>query len=35
MPGGSVSVYGGSHGTFEPSIDYGGNSGNLNYFVSG
>jgi outer membrane receptor for ferrienterochelin and colicins len=34
-PGGSVSVYGGSHGTFEPSFDYGGNSGNLNYFVSG
>src|ERR1700728_4319938 len=34
-PGGSVSVYGGSHGTFQPSFDYGGNSGNLNYFVSG
>jgi len=34
-PGGSISVYGGSHGTFEPSFDYGGNSGNLNYFVSG
>ncbi len=34
-PGGSVSVYGGSHGTFEPSFEYGGNSGNLNYFVSG
>jgi outer membrane receptor protein involved in Fe transport len=33
-PGGSVSLYGGSHGTFEPSVDYGGNSGNLNYFVS-
>jgi outer membrane receptor for ferrienterochelin and colicins len=33
-PGGTVSVYGGSHGTFQPSIDYGGNSGNLNYFVS-
>ena len=32
--GGSVSVYGGSHSTFEPSIEYGGNSGNLNYFVS-
>jgi len=27
-PGGSVSVYGGSHGTFQPSFDYGGNSGN-------
>jgi outer membrane receptor protein involved in Fe transport len=33
-PGGSISLYGGSHGTFEPSFDYGGNSGNLNYFVS-
>ena len=33
-PGGSLSVYGGSHGTFEPSVDYGGSSGNLNYFVS-
>jgi outer membrane receptor for ferrienterochelin and colicins len=33
-PGGSVSLYGGSHGTFQPSIEYGGNSGNLNYFVS-
>jgi outer membrane receptor protein involved in Fe transport len=33
-PGGSVSLYGGSHGTFEPSVDYGGSSGNLNYFVS-
>ena len=26
-PGGSVSLYGGSHCTFEPSFDYGGNSG--------
>jgi len=34
-PGGTVSVYGGSHGTFQPSVDYGGNAGNLNYFVSG
>jgi outer membrane receptor for ferrienterochelin and colicins len=34
-PGGTISVYGGSHGTFEPSVDYGGNAGNLNYFVSG
>ena len=33
-PGGSVSLYGGSHGTFQPSIEYGGNSGNLNYFFS-
>src|ERR1700683_1561178 len=34
-PGGSISVYGGSHGTFEPSFHYGGNSGNLNFFGSG
>ena len=34
-PGGTVSVYGGSHGTFQPSFDYGGSSGTLNYFVSG
>jgi outer membrane receptor protein involved in Fe transport len=34
-PGGTVSVYGGSHSTFQPSVDYGGSSGNLNYFVSG
>jgi outer membrane cobalamin receptor len=34
-PGGSVSLYGGSHGTIEPSFNYGGSSGNLNYFVSG
>ncbi len=33
--GGSISVYGGSHSTFQPSFDYGGHSGNLNYFVSG
>ena len=34
-PGGSVSLYGGSHGTFEPSFNYGGSEGRLNYFVSG
>ena len=32
--GGSLSVYGGSHGTIEPSIEYGGSSGSTNYFVS-
>jgi outer membrane receptor for ferrienterochelin and colicins len=32
---GSVSIYGGSHGEVEPSFEYGGNSGNFNYFVSG
>jgi hypothetical protein len=34
-PGGSISIYGGSHGTVEPSFNYGGSSGNFNYFVSG
>jgi outer membrane receptor for ferrienterochelin and colicins len=34
-PGGTVSVYGGSHGTVEPSFNYGGSDGRLNYFVSG
>ncbi len=33
--GGSVTVYGGSHDDIEPSIEYGGSSGSLNYFVSG
>ncbi|MGA0599848.1 TonB-dependent receptor [Caulobacter sp. KR2-114] len=33
--GGDVSVYGGSHGEFEPSFDYGGSSGANNFFVSG
>jgi len=34
QPGGSVSLYGGTHGTFEPSANYGGGSGSLSYFVS-
>src|SRR5579859_3727132 len=34
-PGGSVSIYGGSHGTLEPSFEYGGSAGSINYFVSG
>src|SRR6202140_1537584 len=34
-PGGAVSIYGGSHGTVEPSFNYGGSAGRLNYFVSG
>jgi outer membrane receptor for ferrienterochelin and colicins len=33
-PGGSVSVYGGSHSTFEPSGWYGGSSGANSYFIS-
>ena len=31
---GQVSLYGGSHGTYEPSLEYGGHSGNTNVFVS-
>ncbi|TAL01948.1 MAG: TonB-dependent receptor [Rhodospirillaceae bacterium] len=34
-PGGSASIYGGSHGTIEPSFNYGGSAGAFNYFVSG
>jgi outer membrane receptor protein involved in Fe transport len=34
QPGGAVSMYGGSHGTVEPSVNYGGGSGSLSYFVS-
>jgi outer membrane receptor for ferrienterochelin and colicins len=33
-PGGSVSLYGGSHSTFEPSGWYGGSSGANSYFIS-
>ncbi|QUD89152.1 TonB-dependent receptor [Phenylobacterium montanum] len=31
---GQASVYGGSHDQVQPSVDYGGSSGSLNYFVS-
>ncbi len=34
QPQGTVSVYGGSHSTIEPSAWYGGSSGALSYFVS-
>ncbi|HEX3665751.1 MAG TPA: TonB-dependent receptor [Rhizomicrobium sp.] len=33
--GGEVSMYGGSHSELQPSFDYGGSVGSLNYFVSG
>src|SRR5580700_4154619 len=33
-PGGTVSLYGGSHQTFEPSAEYGGRDGSLSYFVT-
>ena len=33
--GGSVSLYGGSHGEYEPSFQYGGHSGGTDFFISG
>ncbi len=33
-PGGSIAIYGGSHGTVQPSINYAGGSGDVHYFVS-
>ncbi|HET9391178.1 MAG TPA: TonB-dependent receptor [Steroidobacteraceae bacterium] len=35
QPGGEVSVYGGSHGSIEPSLFYGGSTGSTTYFVTG
>jgi outer membrane receptor for ferrienterochelin and colicins len=32
--GGEASIYGGSHGTVEPSLEYGGSSGSTDYFGS-
>jgi outer membrane receptor for ferrienterochelin and colicins len=34
-PGGAVSIYGGSHGTVEPALTYGGGAGAFSYFVTG
>ncbi len=35
QPGGEISVYGGSHGTFQPSAEYGGSDGNFTYYATG
>jgi len=35
IPGGALSLYGGSHGQVQPSFNYGGGSGQYSYFVSG
>jgi outer membrane receptor protein involved in Fe transport len=35
QPGGAVSLYGGSHGAVEPSVNYGGGAGAFSYFLSG
>ncbi|HEY3644216.1 MAG TPA: TonB-dependent receptor, partial [Gammaproteobacteria bacterium] len=32
LDGGSVDLYGGSHATFQPSLEYGGNDGALDYY---
>src|SRR5437016_13635438 len=34
-PGGSVAIYGGSHGSIEPSVNYGGSSASNTYFATG
>jgi outer membrane receptor protein involved in Fe transport len=34
-PGGAVSLYGGSHGTVEPSFSYAGGAGSFSYLVTG
>jgi outer membrane cobalamin receptor len=34
-PGGAVSLYGGSHGTVEPSFNYSGGAGSFSYLVTG
>jgi outer membrane receptor for ferrienterochelin and colicins len=33
-PGGEISVYGGSHGTFQPSAEFGGSDGQYTYYVT-
>src|SRR6202789_3013506 len=35
QPGGNVSIYGGSHDTFQPSAEFGGSSGSFSYYVAG
>jgi outer membrane receptor for ferrienterochelin and colicins len=35
QPGGYVSVYGGSHDTFQPSAEFGGSAGSFSYYVTG
>jgi outer membrane receptor for ferrienterochelin and colicins len=34
-PGGAISLYGGSHGTVEPSFNYSGGAGSFSYLVTG
>ncbi len=34
-PGGSLTLYGGSHGWFQPSVEFGGRVGQIDYYVTG
>jgi len=34
QPGGELSVYGGSHSTFQPAAEFGGSAGTFNYYVA-
>jgi hypothetical protein len=34
QPGGTASLYGGSFGTFQPSLEYGGRNGNFSYYAT-
>jgi outer membrane receptor for ferrienterochelin and colicins len=35
QPGGEISVYGGSHSTYQPSAEFGGSDGKYTYYVTG
>ncbi len=35
QPGGYISMYGGSHNTFQPAAEYGGSSGSFSYYITG
>ena len=35
QPGGEISFYGGSHGTYQPSLEFGGSVGQYTYYVTG
>jgi hypothetical protein len=35
QPGGEISLYGGSHSTYQPSAEYGGSDGQYTYYVTG
>jgi TonB-dependent receptor-like protein len=35
QPGGEVSLYGGSHGTFQPAAEYGGSHAGFSYYIAG